>query len=193
MTEAELRQARELIHDFVEWKVEFLAGMIGPQAPIYHGGLDPKTGERRLLLHPAARDSLAFAWQDFELDFWQSKPLININGASDDVLTEHGLYGAQLAAKLRMVAVLALRFEAMLQQTDQPVRAPLQKRGWFGFGARTVTAEEARPRRAGGIVKALKDLISGIDVFADSVFDAVGIGKALKEIKELFGMSLEDQ
>ena len=193
MTEVELRQARELIHDFVEWKVEFLAGMIGPQAPTYYRDVSPRTRERRLLLHPSAREALAFAWQQFEYDFWESRPLIPINDVSAEALTEHGLYGAQLAAKLRMVAVLALRFEAVLQRTDQPIRAPVQQRGWFGFGARTVTAEEARPRRTGGFVRALKDLLSGIDVFADSVFDAVGIGKALKEIKELFGMSLENE
>ena len=31
-----------------------------------------------------------------------------------------------------------------------------------------------------------------VDVFADSVFEAAGIAKALKEIKEMFGMSLDD-
>lgn len=192
MTETELQQARALIRDFIEWMVEFLSGQIGSDAPTYNSFHREADWIKAPIIDPAARRPLLDAWQAFYQDFRSSESLYRIDRAPERSLTEHGLYGAQLQAKLRMVAVLALRFETLLSQTQQEVMSPVEKRSWFQFGSRNVGRDETRPRRAKGLVGTLKDLITGIDVFADSALDAVGIGKGLKEIKELFGMSLDD-
>lgn len=90
-----------------------------------------------------------------------------------------------------MVAQLALRFEADLRASDQRVGVPVREWRWFQ-AAEVRPAPAPRPRTGRGFIRGIKDLITGIDVFADSVFDAVGVGKAIKEIKEPFGMSLDE-
>ena len=142
---------------------------------------------------PEARAALVDAWRQFEADFHDSQPLQKIHNAPRQNLIAHGLYGAQLDAKLRLVAMLALRVEQLFRQTDQVLPGQLQQRQWFQSIERKPTAAEARPRRPGGIIKGIKDLIGGIDVFADSIIEATGIGGAIREIKELFGMSLDEE
>jgi hypothetical protein len=114
-------------------------------------------------------------------------------------LVAHGLYGAQLAAKMRMVALQALRIERWYPDSPMPGGSVMQ-RAWFQYAAPPVTIEQAAPpkvatpgvRPRGSFISALGKLITRVDVFADSVFEAAGIAKALKEIKEMFGMSLDE-
>lgn len=189
MTTQEELQARQLLADFIEWVESFLRGMI--LNDVFYVPQD--SVERRPIMAREARAALVDAWRQFEADFHDGQPRKRIENSERQHLITHGLYGAQLQAKLRLVAMLALRVDQLFRQTDQILPGQLQERQWFQSVERKPTAAEARPRRRGGFIKGIKDLIGGIDVFADSIIEATGIGGAIREIKELFGMSLDDE
>ena len=192
MTDEQQQQAIQRIDGFLVWLWAFL------RQHCQEGFAYPVTvDERRVwrpLVEPSAQQALAAAWRHYETDHTLDALRGRLRETPRAQLIDHGLYGAQLDAKLRMVRVLLDRCDALWQQVDRVTPAQELVAAWAAPVAPPPSAAERAPRRGGfgGMVKAIKDLITGIDVFADSVFDAVGVGKALKEIKELFGMSLDE-
>lgn len=192
MTYEEEQQAVERITQFLGWLWHFLQVhcLEGFSYPITPGA----RGEWRPLVDPAAQQALRGAWQHFASD----QPLTGLQQAVRSMprvqLIEHGLYGAQLNAKLRMVLVLLSRCDALWNAVDRNTPAQHLVSGWAGTLNPPVTGQERRPKKGGfgGMVKSIKDLVAGVDVFAKSVFAAAGIGSGLEEIKELFGMSLDE-
>lgn len=192
MTDEQQQQAIERIDAFLVWLWTFL-GQHCQEGFAYPVTVD----ERRVwrpLVEPSAQQALAAAWRHFETDHTLDALRNRLRETPRAQLIDHGLYGAQLDAKLRMVLVLLNRCDALWRQADRVTPAQERVAAWAAPVAPPPSAAERAPRRGGfgGMVRAIKDLVTGIDVFADSVFDAVGVGKALKEIKELFGMSLDE-
>jgi len=192
MTDEEARDATQRIALFLAWMWQFLRlhsleGFGYPESQAARAA-------RRPLVQPAMMQALREAWQHFETDHELDALQKKIRSTPRDQLIEHGLYGRQLNAKLRMVLVLLSRYEQLWRDVEMNTPAQELVGAWSGAISPPITAEEHRPRKRGfgGVIKSIKDLITGMDVFADSVFDAAGIGKALREIKELFGMSLDE-
>lgn len=192
MTYEEEQQAVERITQFLAWLWQFLRlhcieGFSYPSEP---GARDAW----RPLVDPAAQQALRGAWQHFESD----QPLAGLQQRVRSMprvqLIEHGLYGAQLNAKLRMVLVLLARCDALWNAAGRSTPAQPLVEAWAAPVSPPLTAQERRPKKGGfgGMVKSIKDLVAGVDVFAKSVFAAAGIGSGLEEIKELFGMSLDE-
>ncbi|HQR19537.1 MAG TPA: hypothetical protein PKV98_01635 [Burkholderiaceae bacterium] len=195
MTPQEEAEARPVIHDFVEWMVWFLDRSIKLDDPF--PGF--RRSRKRALIRRPDLEALRHAWVQFEEDWRASGYDAKIANLPASQLMAHGLYGAQLAAKMRMVGLQALRIERWYPDSPMPGGSVTQRR-WFLYAAPPVTVEQTAPpklaspgvRPRGSFISGLGKLITRMDVFADSVIEAAGIGGALKEIKELFGMSLDD-
>lgn len=192
MTYEEEQQAVERITQFLGWLWQFLRlhcleGFSYPTEPGARGSWRP-------LVDPAAQQALRGAWQHFESDQQLTGLQQAVRSMPRIQLIEHGLYGAQLNAKLRMVLVLLSRCDALWNAVDRNTPAQHLVDGWASPVSPPLTAPERRPKKGGfgGMVKSIKDLVAGVDVFAKSVFAAAGIGSGLEEIKELFGMSLDE-
>lgn len=192
MTYEEEQQAVERITQFLGWLWHFLQAhcLEGLSYPIERGA----RGDWRPLVDPAAQQALRGAWQHFESDQQLTGLQQAVRSMPRVQLIEHGLYSAQLNAKLRMVLVLLSRCDALWNAVDRSTPAQHLVEAWAAQVSPPLTAPERRPRKAGfgGMVKSIKDLVAGVDVFAKSVFAAAGIGSGLEEIKELFGMSLDE-
>jgi len=195
MTPQEEAEARPVIHDFVEWMVWFLDRCIKLDDPF--PGF--RRSRKRALIRRPDLVALRNAWGQFEKDWWASGFDAKIANLPAFELVAHGLYGAQLAAKMRMVGLQALRIERWYPDSPMPGGSVMQ-RAWFQYAAPAVTIEQAAPPKVaapgvkprGSFISGLGKLITRVDVFADSALEAAGISKALKEIKEMFGMSLDD-
>jgi len=192
MTYEEEQQAAERIVRFMAWMWEFVRQhcLEGFSYPVTVRG----DASWRPLAAPAAQQALREAWRHFETDHALADLQRQVRDAPRARLIEHGLYGAQLNAKLRMVLVLLGRCDELWGEADRNTPVQHLVGAWASTVSPPLTQAERTPRKRGfgGMVKSIKDLITGMDVFADSVFEAAGIGKALKEIKELFGMSLDE-
>lgn len=192
MTYEEEQQAVERITQFLGWLWQFLRlhCLEGFSYPIEPGA----RGAWRPLVDPAAQQALRGAWQHFESDQQLAGLQQAVRSMPRVRLIEHGLYGAQLNAKLRMVLVLLSRCDALWRAAGLTTPAHESVSGWATPVSPAVTAAERRPKQggSGGMVKSIKDLVTGVDVFAKSVFAAAGIGSGIEEIKELFGMSLDE-
>jgi hypothetical protein len=195
MTPQEEVEARLVIHDFIEWIIWFLDRCINEPDPFPGYTREAK---RPLLLPPDA-EALRRAWESFRQDWHsESRYLTKIAETPRAQLIEHGLYGPQLAAKMRMVGLQAYAIETYFGDRQPMPGGSVVGRRWFQFASPPVQTADAPRRvkapapRGGGFIQGLKNLIARVDVFAESALDAAGIGKALLEIKELFGMSLEE-
>ena len=196
MTPQEEAEARPVIHDFIEWEVGFLESCIELDNPF--PGF--RRSRKRALIRRPDLVALRNAWAQFYADWMlRSRYDAKIANMPASELEAHGLYGAQLAAKMRMVGLQALRIERWYPDSPMPGGSVTQRR-WFLYAAPPVTVEQAAPPKVatpgvkprGSFISGLGKLITRVDVFADSVLEAAGISKALKEIKDLFGMSLDD-
>jgi hypothetical protein len=191
MTYEEEQAALERMARFLDWLWHFLQSHCVERLeyPVEAGA----RGAWRPLVDPAAQQALRAAWQHFESDHALAGLQQRVRSMPRVQLIEHGLYGAQLNAKLRMVLVLLSRCDALWGAVDRSTPAQHLVEGWAVTVSPPVTAAERRPKQGGltGMVKSIKELVTGVDVFAKSVFAAAGIGSGLEEIKELFGMSLD--
>lgn len=74
----------------------------------YHGSL----AWPFIPIDPELVDDARKAWHDFEHDFPLERLLEPLDSAPDEVLVAHGLYGAQLHYKLKLVKVAARKSRA---------------------------------------------------------------------------------
>lgn len=167
ITEELAFEARRDLAQFLVEAEHVLAAAI--TAPIYFDG---QQSRERSLIDPEMLGLLREAWSEYERDAAGRLEitLSRIANASAAVLEEHGLYGAQLRFKLGLFRWRLQTYnqtrQAVAVAPPAPPTAPLVFPPWSVVG------------------RAFKWLLRTIDVLLDSIVQALGIGKALKEIKE---------
>ncbi|GLS13815.1 hypothetical protein [Hydrogenophaga electricum] len=139
------------------------------------------------LLDEGALSMYRHAWSHFKEDFQRSGWEEKVNDATPTKLQEHGLYGAQLQAKLGMVSYLLERFLATLPtENQQHLRTPPER-------SLLASAPEAAPRKEDDKPQGLlKRLIEAIDILLDSSIAALGLNGSVTEVKKLLGVAIDD-
>ena len=101
--------AKRAIYKFVNETFELL-GMLCLEPYGVGDEVDDETV--RLLILEDMVEPLKYAWNEFLSDFNLDESRESIFATEDDALQNHGLYGNQLSAKLRLVALRKERFFA---------------------------------------------------------------------------------
>ena len=182
MDTAQADEARLEIESFMRWLLDFLEAL-------------KEDLREPLLLDNALRVHLRDAWPVFREDFDDSGWVGRVKDLSEENLTRHGLYGAQLTLKLFAVRYL---LECFYRLRDQRLADPEGQR-WQArvdaparsAAAAAVPSAPSLPERIKSVRDALKRLIEGIDVFLESVVAAANLNGAVVEIKKLFGLAVE--
>ncbi|MFM2398114.1 MAG: hypothetical protein RL341_271 [Pseudomonadota bacterium] len=185
-TETELADAKKRMQGFIVWLLRFLQNLI--YEPYYRDA----DGRMQPLLDEALRSRMQSAWVEFARDFEASSYRTQIDQANPEYIIAHGLYGAQLNTKLWMICFLLERLsqDARLQYPPGATALPLAP---ADVQAAQAAARRAAPKRKPGAVKrAFQNWFKGVDVFLDSVIAATGMDGAIKEIKELFGLAVDE-
>lgn len=134
------------------------------------------------LLDEGALSMYRHAWSHFKEDFQRSGWEEKVNDATPTKLQEHGLYGAQLQAKLGMVSYLLERFLATLPtENQQHLRTPPERS--------LLASAPGGPSKPQGL---LKRLIEAIDILLDSSIAALGLNGPVTEVKKLLGVAIDD-
>jgi hypothetical protein len=185
-TPAELAHAKQSMQGFIIWLLRFLQNLI--YEPFYRDF----DGRMQPLLDDALRSRMQSAWVEFARDFEASGYQTKISHADAENIIAHGLYGVQLQAKLWMICFLFERLsqEAGVQYPPGATALPLAP---ADVQTAQAAARRAEPKKKPGAVKrAFQNWFKGVDVFLDSVIAATGMDGAIKEIKELFGLAVDE-
>lgn len=135
-----------------------------------------------LLFDEGALSVYRHAWSDFKKDFQRSEWKEKVKQADATKLQEHGLYGAQLQAKLGMVSYLLERFLATPPtENQQHLKTPPE---WS-----LPALAPGGPSKPQGL---LKRLIEAIDILLDSIIAALGLNGSVTEVKKLLGVAIDD-
>jgi hypothetical protein len=120
----------------------------------------------RLDLFPQdLQPSVKAAWTEFERDFDSAQADLTVRAMQSDRATWAGLYGSQLQLKLAVVQYWRDKWEA--------------SKTAFGLGK-------------GFGKKILKKLIDAIDTVLGSIIAATGLDEALRELKDIFNNSIDE-
>ena len=159
--------AREGLFAFLGLVYRLLDGLA--ENPRY---FDPQSNrEPRMYFHEELVGPLRNGWAAFRTDWplqrWQGLVANMTEGALED----HGLYGMQLQSKRAMVDYRMAVFSAAAAGTA-PSIAPAIPRGF--------------------VARQLVKLLEALDRLLRSVLEAIGVGKALEEIKDTFLSAVDD-
>jgi hypothetical protein len=133
---------------------------------------DPQgNGEQRLLFHEELVGPLRNGWAAFRNDWPVQRWQRLVADVSDTSLEDHGLYGTQLQSKRAMVDYRMDVFSSAAAGNPPPI-APAIPRGF--------------------VARQLVKLLEAIDRLLRSVLEAIGVGKALEEIKDTFLSAVND-
>jgi hypothetical protein len=185
-TEAELAHAKQSMQSFIVWLLRFLRNFA--YEPFYRDA----EGKMRPLMDDALRSRMQSAWVAFEKDFEASSYQTKIAHANAENIIAHGLYGDQLHAKLWMICFLLERLvqEAGVNYPPGATALPLTP---TDVRSATQAARRKEPKKKpGGLRRTFQSWFKGVDVFLDSVIAATGLDGAIKELKELFGLAVDE-
>jgi hypothetical protein len=185
-TEAELAHAKESMQDFIVWLLRFLRNLA--YEPFYRDA----TGATRPLIDDALRSRMQSAWQAFEADFETADVQNKIARAEAESIIAHGLYGDQLHAKLWMICYLLERLTQEAGVSYPPGATALPLAAPDVQAAQAAARRKEPKKKPGGLKRAFQNWFKGVDVFLDSVIAATGMDGAIKEIKELFGLAVDE-
>jgi hypothetical protein len=185
-TPTELAHAKQSMQSFIGWLLRFLQNLV--YEPFYRDA----EGKMRPLLDEALRNRMRSAWVEFARDFEVSGYRTKIDNADAQRIIAHGLYGDQLHAKLWMICYLLERLTQEAGVSYPPGATALPLAPADVQSAQAAARRKEPNKKPGGLKRAFQNWFKGVDVFLDSVIAATGMDGAIKEIKELFGLAVDE-